>query len=183
MNTDVFLRELKAFVYSCTTPLPIGRDGRIRVNHFLDLLSAAHRPGMLDYLGDLFARWLAQDDLVTSVDAIAAPKRGNALLAHNVAGRLGKRSGFVKENVLFGQWTEGEIRSGDRVLLIDDIASDGELLAEAVIALQHSGIFVSNAAVLVSRVEGDAARRLRAIDVRLHAAVELSDGDLAALLA
>lgn len=45
MDTDVFLREVKAFVSSSTTPLPIGRGGRIRVNHFLDLLWRLHEAG------------------------------------------------------------------------------------------------------------------------------------------
>lgn len=179
MDDVEFLRQMRPFIHQSAAPLPIGRDGRIRVNYFIDLLSAVHEPALLDDLARTFAHWLKTTRCMEAYDALATPKRGNALLTYRVAQLLRCRCGFVKENILFGRWLEGEIRSGDRALLIDDVASDGELLADAVIALQRSGVFADHVAVLVSRAEGDAMGKLASLDVGISSRLQLSDADLA----
>lgn len=178
MDTASFLQGLSSYIRHSDPAAPIGRDGRIRVNYFLDLMGAVHNAQVLDQLTKQFADYLASFTPVNSYDGIASPKRGNALLAYRTANRLGKRFCFVKEQILFGRWIEGNIGSGDKVLLIDDIASDGELLAETAEALQRAGIFVDRIAALVSRAEGDTERIARSMALDFQYLFQISDDDL-----
>jgi orotate phosphoribosyltransferase len=175
------LQAFRPFIRHSPTAAPIGRDGRIRVNYFLDLMSAVHQPELLDCLAEAFANYLKTAAPLQILDGIVAPKRGNALLAKRIAQLLGKRSGFVKENILFGQWIEGNIGSGDRVVLIDDVASDGELLAEAATALQRSGVYTDRIAVFVCRPEGDTEKLLARMEIEFGYCLKLSDSELGRL--
>lgn len=163
------------------SPLPIGRDGRIRVNYFLDLMTASHDTSSLTVLATHFSDWMKTRTGLRDYQAIVTPKRGNVLLLRQVAELLGKNSGFVKENVLFGEWVEGLVKSGDSVLLIDDVASDGELLLDAANSLKRSGIFVERVLVLVDRTEGDASGFLSELSLGYEFYLQLSDADLAKL--
>jgi orotate phosphoribosyltransferase len=62
---------------------------------------------------------------------------------------------------------EGAYRPGQTALLIDDLATGGGSLVDAVERLRSAGLFVRDAVVLVNREQG-AARRLAEIGVRLH---------------
>jgi orotate phosphoribosyltransferase len=160
---------------------PIGREGRIRVSYFLDLLSATHDPEVLDVLSHLVASYIQTTCNLTEIDGIAGPKRGNTLLIKRVAEMLRKPSGFVKSDILFGQWIEGSLRSSYRVLLLDDVASDGEMLCQCIDNLRLSGIFVAATFVLVNRPEGDARSRLKEFDTELNHVFSLDDRALARL--
>ncbi len=67
---------------------------------------------------------------------------------------------------------EGIYRPGQRVLVVDDLATGGGSLVETVVGLREAGLHVTNAVVLIDREQG-AARRLEAIGVRLHAILSL----------
>lgn len=158
---------------------PIGRDGRIRIEYFLDLLSAVHVEADLITISEFFSKELVQHANLEACDFIAVPKVGNGLLAEAVAGRIKKRSVFVRHSILFGRWLEGPARSGQQALLIDDIACDGEMLCEAIGSLRKSGVYVKEVWVLVDRAEGDASIRLGEIGVGYKSIFQLVDADLA----
>jgi len=141
---------------------PIGRDGRIRIEYFLDLLSAVHVEADLITISEFFSKELVQHANLEACDFIAVPKVGNGLLAEAVAGRIKKRSVFVRHSILFGRWLEGPARSGQQALLIDDIACDGEMLCEAIGSLRKS-----------------ASIRLGEIGVGYKSIFQLVDADLA----
>lgn len=67
---------------------------------------------------------------------------------------------------------EGIYRPGERVLVVDDLATGGGSLIDTIVALRDAGLMVSDAVVLVDREQG-AARRLEGIGVRLHAILSL----------
>lgn len=160
---------------------PLGRDGRIRVNYFLDLLTAAHVEKDLQVIAKAFASHLTKNVDLSAYDAIVAPKRGNSLLAKAVAEILCKPSAFVKESMLFGRWVEGSVASGDKALLVDDIGSDGELLGDAASGLRHSGIYADQVWVVVSRSEGDANYQLSELGITYRFMFELNDNLLASM--
>lgn len=170
------------FIHQSPHGLPIGREGTIRVSYFLDLLSACHVTAHRDVIVTSFSDWLTQQVFPDSIDVVVGPKRGNTIFSKAVADKLGKRSAFARENILFGRWVEGVIRPEDRVLLIDDVASEGEMLLDAVESLRNVGIAVDQAYVLVDRPEGDARKHFENAGIRYSCAVSLSDMDLAALL-
>lgn len=158
---------------------PIGRDGRIRVNYFVNLLHAVHWDENLVFFSDIFS------DYIRSVVAefeelqcVIGPKLGNALLVKDVSRRLRKRSGFVRYDILFGSFLEGRVHSGDRAILIDDIASDGEVLYEGVENLKQEGVYVQGVYSLVDRTEGDAVNILKRAGIYYGFALRLSDSEL-----
>jgi orotate phosphoribosyltransferase len=181
MLRDDLIAIFRARIKRSEGPLPIGREGRIRVNYFLDLLAACHDPPILNRLGGLFADWFRDQPAAKSLQCLAGPKRGNVLFVWQVAANLKVRSVFVRDSILFGQWIEGQIKSGDNVVLIDDVASDGELILDAIDNLKRAGVFVKDVCVLVDRKEGDAEEFLKQSNVKYHFCIQLSDADLAGM--
>lgn len=181
MLTDELRSMFQNHVRKSTAGLPIGRDGRIRVHYFLDLLTACHDQACGLRLAQYFAAWLHAQNATVDLQYVVGPKKGNVLFAWQVAAALKVNSAFIRENVLFGRWIEGYLKPGEKAILIDDIASDGELLADAVADLKRVGIFIDKVFVLVDRTEGDANRFLGQSGIGYHFCVRLSDADLATL--
>ncbi len=71
------------------------------------------------------------------------------------------------------QRCEGEIRPGERLLLIEDVATTGGSSLESIAVLRGQGAIVDRALVVVDRESG-AVDRLAAVGVRLEALVTLS---------
>ncbi|MYB41440.1 MAG: phosphoribosyltransferase [Chloroflexi bacterium] len=67
---------------------------------------------------------------------------------------------------------EGSYRPGQTALIVDDLATGGGSLVEAVESLRRAGLRVRDAAVLIDREQG-ATRRLEALGVRLHPTLTL----------
>ena len=174
----IFMR----FIYESKHGLPIGRDGTVRVSYFIDLLSASHVDAHRKTMAEFFATWIGQAVSGTDISAVVGPKRGNTLFAKAVADQLAKKSAFARDNILFGRWIEGDVRPEDKVLLVDDVASEGEMLLDAVESLRECGIWVDKAFVLVNRSEGDAKMYLERAGIDYSYAISLSDADLAGLL-
>ncbi len=73
-----------------------------------------------------------------------------------------------------GRSYEGEIQSGDRVLLVEDVATTGGTLRRAVAVLREHGAVVEDAVCVVNREEG-ADESMKDIGVELSALVGASD--------
>jgi orotate phosphoribosyltransferase len=157
---------------------PIGKDGRIRVHYFLDLLSAVHNTAMLQELTAMLADAVRQRERLDEVAGIAGVKAGNAILAYQVGRKLAKSTLLTRSGILFEQWIEGFAAVGDKVIIVDDVASDGELLREAVVNLRRSGVFTSGVYVVVDREEGDTASALAEEKVPYSYLFQLNDKQL-----
>lgn len=160
-----------------------GLDGGIQTRLFLDLMEAAHVDESLHELADLMTSFIADRMATPERFVVAGPKRGNALLIRETARRLGQLSAFVKEQPLFGRWIEGPIDPASPVVVIDDIASDGELLVSVIEHLRDEGHQIIGAVVLVDRQEGDSGQLLRQHNVAFHFLMAASDEDLRRLRA
>jgi uridine monophosphate synthetase len=68
---------------------------------------------------------------------------------------------------------EGTFRPGERVVVIDDIVTDGASKLEAIEPLEAAGLVVEDLVVLVDREQGG-RERLAAKGYRLHAVVTIS---------
>ncbi len=62
---------------------------------------------------------------------------------------------------------EGFIEQGKKVLMIDDVATTGGSIINAIESLKEAGIIVSDAFVIINRIEG-AAESLEAKGVKMH---------------
>ncbi len=94
-----------------------------------------------------------------NVDLVAGPTTGGVILAFETARQLGVRSLFAEEVRHAGEsrreFRRGfTIRSGERVLLVDDILTTGGSLAAMLPAVERFGGEVARAVVLVDRSGG-----------------------------
>jgi orotate phosphoribosyltransferase len=160
---------------------PMGRQGEVYLTMFLDLLSAVHESAALDILSSLLAEAISADPESVNCEAMVGPKTGNCLLVKGVASRLKMKTSFVRDSILFGTWVEGPVRAGQKVLLVDDIGSDPEMLCEAVGNLRREGVYVIKVWVLVHRREFDVKERLAELGTAYSALCDIGDDDLRAL--
>jgi orotate phosphoribosyltransferase len=157
-----------------------GALDQFEISLFLDLFSACT---LVPYR-ETIARTVARAVTACSTEPatyVAVPKEGNVLLADAVARRLKKHLLVVRALVpaiRFGDPVEGTIAAGACVVVVDDIASDGELLVRTVAHLRAHGARVSNVVCAVERLDGNSRERLVAHDVTLHAPIQLDERTL-----
>lgn len=66
-----------------------------------------------------------------------------------------------------GSLIEGKAPRGSRILLVDDVGTTGQSLIKAIKALKEAGMVVTDAFVIINRLEG-ASKTLSSEGVRLH---------------
>jgi orotate phosphoribosyltransferase len=69
---------------------------------------------------------------------------------------------------------EGYLKPGGKVLLIDDVATTGTSLSNAIKVIRENGAIVKDAVAIISRLEG-AEEKLEDIDVRLISIATIND--------
>lgn len=114
---------------------------------------------------------------VDPFDGIAGVPIGGLYLATALALRMDRPMLYVRPTREVDEATaaahiEGIYRPGERVLVVDDLATGGSSLIETIVTLRNAGLMVSDAIVLVDREQG-AMRRLEGMGVRLHAILSL----------
>lgn len=175
-------RLISRYVRETRGSLAFGPLAEFRVSVFVDLLSAAHDESCLSFMTQELSRIIesraenASDSF--RYDLVATPKRGNVLLGREVARAVQKPSLFARDEIIFQRWIEGEARGNQRAIIVDDVASDGHLLAEAIASLRREGIYVSDVFVLIHRTEGDAEEKVEGLGVRFHKVISLDDREL-----
>jgi orotate phosphoribosyltransferase len=148
------------------------------MDYFVDLMSAALVTDHLEILTTELVSHIRRVADLGRVGVLAGPKRGNALLIAKAAYRVGKTPLLIKERPLFGKWLEGVYGDPGRAVIVDDISSDGELLANCTLVMRESGFEVTDAYVLVDRIEGDSVERLAELGVSLHPLLRLDDHNI-----
>jgi len=159
----------------------IGFTPNLRVEVFVDLLSAALVPARAKVIVEALMSNLPAID--RDQDGILAPKWGNPVLGSEVARALGIPLLLARDDRLFGRWFDGSLERSRRWLLVDDVASDGERLAELVERAKDEGVKIAASHFVVTRTEGDAVERLAEEGISAKALREWGDEDLRQLLA
>ncbi|HEV8229404.1 MAG TPA: orotate phosphoribosyltransferase [Candidatus Limnocylindria bacterium] len=161
-----------------TTPVEVERvfrdAGAFREGHFV-LASGRHSARYLEKFQVLQwpvrTAWLCADIASwarpLAPETIVGPTTGGIIVAHEVARQLELRAVYA-ERVEGGRGRElrrgFELRTGERVLVVDDIMTTGGSVHETIDAVRTAGATVIGAAVLVDRAGGSAQ-----LDVPLHA--------------
>ncbi len=115
-----------------------------------------------------------------SFDSLASIPTGGLVFASAMAIESAKPLAYVRKSAK-GHGTsravEGIVSPGDRVLVVDDVATTGGSVLHAVAALREIGAGVSGAIVLVDRLEGAGdALRNEGVELRSVATIlELAD--------
>jgi orotate phosphoribosyltransferase len=154
----------------------------IHVRYYIDFLSAITRPNERRALERSLVRWLHLH-LRAKPHRIAVPKLGNVLLAETVARRLRIPLVIVRQDKDYfvrGDGVDGDILPSERVLIVDDVASDCDFLARCVDVLRQARANVVGIMVLVDRKEGRCAS-LAEDDLEFSAIVSLGDDELKTL--
>lgn len=73
-----------------------------------------------------------------------------------------------------GKTIEGFLKSGSKIVIVDDVATTGTSVSSAVEAIRANGAMVEDVVALVNRHEG-ADDRLKKMGVKLHAVAGIND--------
>jgi orotate phosphoribosyltransferase len=138
---------------------------------YIDVKKAWPDPRRLSVMARALAARAGSEERFAGMELGAVP------LVVAVALRLGKPYVVLRKGAKdhgTRQAFEGEIPSGARVLVIDDVTTTGGSTVRSVEIVRAAGGVVDRALVVVDREQGT-AERLRSIGVRLEALVTLAE--------
>lgn len=150
MTRDELARELKS------TALLEGeftlRSGR-KSRYYLDKYLFETQPVLLRELANRFAEFITD-----RIDRIAGAELGAVALAAATSLASGKPFVIVRNSKKAGYGTgkliEGRLEKGERVVLVEDIATSGGQAIEAARALSEAGAEVDRIVAVIDRLEG-----------------------------
>ncbi len=128
------------------------RSGR-KSNYYIDKYRFATRPDVLREIGRLMAEHARELD----VDRIAGAELGGVPLA--AAAAMAAEKPFVlirnqKKEYGTAKQMEGELKKGERVLLVEDVLTTGGQVLEAARTLADAGATVTRIVAVIDRMEG-----------------------------
>jgi uridine monophosphate synthetase len=139
---------------------------------YIDLRMVISHPDVLAQVGRLIAAEVARcrADRIAGIPYAGLPLAVAASLAGGVPLIYPRR-----EEKAYGtrRRIEGAFEPGERVVVIDDIVTDGTSKLEAIAPLEAAGLVVEELVVLIDREQGG-AERLAAKGYRLHAVLTIS---------
>jgi len=139
---------------------------------YVDLRVVISHPAVLAHVGQLLAAEVARcrADRIAGIPYAGLPLAVSASLASGVPLVYPRR-----EEKAYGtrRRIEGTFHPGERVVVIDDIITDGASKLEAIEPLEAAGLVVEDLVVLIDREQGGRAR-LGAKGYRLHAVLAIS---------
>ncbi len=127
------------------------RSGK-KSKYYLDKYRFETQPAILGPLGKMFAEHVSDE-----MTLIAGPELGGVALAAATSLACGKPFVIVR-NAKKGYGTsnlfEGVLNEGDRVMVVEDIATTGGQVLEAAKAITESGATVERIVAVIDRREG-----------------------------
>ncbi len=121
---------------------------------------------MIKYLQNLISKQIGFDNF----DAVASVPTGGLVVASSLAFEIVKPLVYARSEAKghgTGKLVEGVVKKGMRILVVDDVATTGGSVVNGVRALKDAGASVSDAYVIVNRLEG-ADESLKKEGVTLH---------------
>lgn len=141
-------------------------------NYYIDLRKCLSHPGIYLLLIDLYTELLSNLDFEVVVGIATGGLPWASMLAYKFKVPLAyvrsERKGHGKTSII-----EGEIASGVRAVIIDDVATTGSSIKGAVDVVRDCNVEVHDAVVAVDRGEG-ASELLESINVNLHSILSAS---------
>lgn len=136
------------------------RSGRTS-RYYIDKYRFTTRPDLLAGLASMLANRVVKIEADTGpIDLLAGPELGGVPIATALALATGTPTVLVRnQKKTYGSANrlEGLHQRGQRVVLIEDIATSGGQAVEAIAALREVGLVVAAAFVVVDRGEGGRA--------------------------
>lgn len=123
-------------------------------------------------LRDLISREIGSD-----FDSLGSIPTSGLIFASALGYEMLKPLIYVrKESKMYGRrkMVEGYFRPGDKVLLVDDVATTGTSLSKTINVIRENGAIVKDAVAIISRLEG-AEEKLQKMGVRLISIATIND--------
>ena len=123
-------------------------------------------------LRDLISREIGSD-----FDSLGSIPTSGLIFASALGYEMLKPLIYVrKESKMYGRMkmVEGYLRPGEKVLLVDDVATTGTSLSKTIKVIRENGAVVKDAVAIISRLEG-AEENLQKMGVRLVAIATIND--------
>lgn len=139
--------------------------------YYVDVKAAATRPAVLRELAAALAPHAAGHRRLAGTELGAVPLLVAVSLATDLPYAILRKEGRSHGT---GREIEGALEAGDRVLLVEDVATTGGTLARAVRVLRDREAAVDRAVCVVDREEG-AAGRLADLGVSLSSLIRARD--------
>ncbi len=145
--------------------------------YYVDMRSVLGSPAPFrQVIGSLLD--LAEEKIgLDSFDSIASVPTGGLVFASALAYESVKPLAYVRSSAKdhgTQRAVEGAASTGQRVLVVDDVATTGASVVHAVDALQKAGARVADALVVIDRLEG-AAESLEKLGVRLCSVATIAE--------
>ncbi|MBM3904459.1 MAG: orotate phosphoribosyltransferase [Thaumarchaeota archaeon] len=121
---------------------------------------------MIKHLQSMISEQIGFDN----IDSVASVPTGGLVIASSLAYELVKPLVYVRSQAKdygTGKLVEGIVKSGDRILLVDDVATTGGSVINGIKELKKAGAKITDAYVIVNRLEG-AEMNLLQEGVTLH---------------
>jgi len=140
---------------------------------YVDMKKAITDPEILSQVAKIISHIILDDE----IDLVAGPALGAVPIATAVALQSGipmlmirkAQKGYGTSKLI-----EGELKEGNRVIVVEDVTTTGNSLLKAVRAVQDNGGVVERTFVIVDRQEG-AVEHLKKEGVILEPLVSISD--------
>lgn len=142
-----------------------------RSSYYVDIKKASGSPSVLRAIGERIAPLARPYDAVAGMELGAVPIAVAAGLAADKPILIVRKQAKAHGT---GSRIEGEVRSGLRVLLVEDVTTSGGSSLEAVKVLREAGAVVDLAVVVVDRESG-AEKLLGDANVKLLPLVRVSE--------
>ena len=145
--------------------------------YYIDLRVVPSFPNAFKQICDLYLTVTKDDDGADSFDRIAGIPTAGISFGSIIAYNLKKPFLYVRSTERQhgrGRWVEGILSPGDRVLLMDDLITQGGSIVKAAEAVRAEGGTVTDAVVLLDR-EDNGAANLAEKSINLHYLLTISE--------
>jgi orotate phosphoribosyltransferase len=144
--------------------------------YYIDLRILQSFPNYF-HLAILALRDVINKEIGSDFDCLASVPTSGLVFASALCYEMLKPLIYVrKDSKPYGESkiVEGYLKPGGKVLLIDDVATTGTSLSNAIKVIRENGAIVKDAVAIISRLEG-AEERLEDIDVKLISIATIND--------
>jgi orotate phosphoribosyltransferase len=183
MNKQPDLRIKKAEMAKILTRIDALKFGVFKLTsgkaspYYVDLRIVPSFPDAFTHICDFYAEQIKTQIGIHNFDRIAGVPIAGIPFASQIAYNLKKPFLYVRKGMRRHgrkRRVEGILVSGDRVLLVDDLATTGLSLRKAAEAVRAEGGVVTQAVAFLDREEGG-KQRLAKQGIELHALLNMSE--------
>ncbi|HIE14891.1 TPA: orotate phosphoribosyltransferase [Candidatus Bathyarchaeota archaeon] len=145
--------------------------------YYVDLRLIPSFPDAFKKVCDFSADLIDREIGTQNFDRIAGIPTAGIPFASFIAYRLGKPFLYIRHRIKMSgreRRIEGALFPGDNVLLVDDLITTGHSLGRAASIIRSEGGIVTDAFVLLDRMEGG-AQRLEREGIKLHSLMRIDE--------